>query len=51
MRLHPTVNEGVLKFLGLEQILKNSLTGTPIGGAKAGSDFDPKGKSETEIMR
>lgn len=51
IRLHPTVNEGVLKFLGLEQILKNSLTGTPIGGAKGGSDFDPKGKSETEIMR
>ena len=51
IRLHPTVNEGVLKFLGLEQILKNSLTGIPIGGAKGGSDFDPKGKSETEIMR
>ena len=51
IRLHPTVNEGVLKFLGLEQILKNSLTGTPIGGAKGGSDFDPKGKSETEVMR
>ena len=51
IRLHPTVNEGVLKFLGLEQILKNSLTGTPIGGAKGGSDFDPKGKSENEIMR
>lgn len=51
IRLHPTVNEGVLKFLGLEQILKNSLTGTPIGGAKGGSDFEPKGKSETEIMR
>ena len=51
IRLHPTVNEGVLKFLGLEQILKNSLTGTPIGGAKGGSDFDPKGKSDNEIMR
>lgn len=51
IRLHPTVNEGVLKFLGLGLILKNSLTGTPIGGAKGGSDFDPKGKSETEIMR
>ena len=51
IRLHPTVNEGVLKFLGLEQILKNSLTGTPIGGAKGGSDFDPKGKSDAEIMR
>lgn len=51
IRFHPTVNEGILKFLGLEQILKNSLTGTPIGGAKGGADFDPKGKSETEIMR
>ena len=50
IRLHPTVNEGVLKFLGLEQILKNSLTGTPIGGAKGGSDFDPKGKSDREVM-
>ena len=51
IRLHPTVNEGILKFLGLEQVLKNSLTGTPIGGAKGGSDFDPKGKSDNEIMR
>ena len=51
LRLHPTVNEGVLRFLGFEQIFKNSLTGTAIGGAKGGSDFDPKGKSETEIMR
>ncbi len=51
IRLHPTVNEGILKFLGLEQILKNSLTGTPIGGAKGGADFDPKGKSDNEIMR
>ena len=51
LRLHPTVNEGILRFLGFEQIFKNSLTGTAIGGAKGGSDFDPKGKSETEIMR
>lgn len=51
IRFHPTVNEGILKFLGLEQILKNSLTGTPIGGAKGGADFDPKGKSEIEVMR
>ncbi len=51
IRLHPSVNEGVLKFLGFEQVFKNSLTGTAIGGAKGGSDFDPKGKSETEIMR
>ena len=51
LRFHPTVNEGVLKFLGFEQIFKNSLTGTPIGGGKGGSDFDPKGKSDNEIMR
>lgn len=51
IRFHPSVNEGILKFLGLEQILKNSLTGTPIGGGKGGADFEPKGKSETEIMR
>ena len=51
IRLHPSVNEGVLKFLGFEQVFKNSLTGTAIGGAKGGSDFDPKGQSETEIMR
>ena len=51
LRFHPTVNEGVLKFLGFEQILKNSLTGLPIGGAKGGSDFDPKGKSDFEIMK
>lgn len=51
LRFHPSVNEGILKFLGFEQIFKNSLTGTPIGGAKGGSDFDPKGKSENEIMR
>lgn len=51
LRLHPSVNLGVLKFLGFEQIFKNSLTGLAIGGAKGGSDFDPKGKSELEIMR
>lgn len=51
LRFHPTVNVGVLKFLGFEQIFKNSLTGTPIGGAKGGSDFDPKGKSDNEVMR
>ena len=51
LRFHPTVNEGVLKFLGFEQIFKNSLTGTQIGGGKGGSDFDPKGKSDNEIMR
>ena len=50
LRFHPSVNESVLKFLGLEQILKNSLTGLPIGGAKGGSDFDPKGKSDREVM-
>ncbi len=51
LRFHPSVNLSIVKFLGLEQILKNSLTGLPIGGAKGGSDFDPKGKSDTEIMR
>ena len=51
LRFHPTVNKGVLKFLGFEQILKNSLTGLPIGGAKGGSDFNPKGKSDFEIMK
>ena len=51
LRFHPTVNEGVLKFLGFEQILKNSLTGLSIGGAKGGSDFNPKGKSDFEIMK
>ena len=50
IRLHPSVNIGIIKFLGLEQILKNSLTGLPIGGGKGGSDFDPKGKSDREIM-
>lgn len=51
LRFHPSVNLSILKFLGLEQILKNSLTGLPIGGGKGGSDFDPKGKSDNEIMR
>jgi len=51
LRFHPTVNEGILKFLGFEQIFKNALTGLPIGGAKGGSDFDPKGKSDFEIMK
>jgi len=51
LRLHPTVNQGIIKFLGFEQILKNSLTGLPIGGGKGGSDFDPKGKSDNEVMR
>ena len=51
IRLHPSVYEGILKFLGFEQIFKNSLTGLPIGGAKGGSDFDPKGKSDMEVMR
>ncbi len=51
LRFHPTVTEEVLKFLGFEQILKNSLTGLPIGGAKGGSDFDPKGKSDFEVMK
>ncbi|MEG1657266.1 MAG: NADP-specific glutamate dehydrogenase, partial [Christensenellaceae bacterium] len=51
LRFHPSVNIGIIKFLGFEQILKNSLTGTPIGGGKGGSDFDPKGKSDNEIMR
>ncbi|MGH1600756.1 NADP-specific glutamate dehydrogenase [Campylobacter majalis] len=51
LRFHPTVNLGVLKFLGFEQIFKNSLTGVALGGGKGGSDFDPKGKSDNEIMR
>ena len=51
LRLHPSVNLSVIKFLGFEQILKNSLTGLPIGGGKGGSDFDPKGKSDNEVMR
>lgn len=51
LRFHPSVYEGIIKFLGFEQIFKNSLTGLPIGGAKGGSDFDPKGKSDLEVMR
>lgn len=51
LRLHPTVNLSIMKFLGFEQIFKNSLTGLPIGGGKGGSDFDPKGKSDGEVMR
>ena len=51
IRLHPSVNASILKFLGFEQTFKNSLTGLPMGGAKGGSDFDPKGKSEGEVMR
>lgn len=50
LRLHPSVNQGILKFLGFEQTFKNSLTGLPIGGGKGGSDFDPKGKSDREVM-
>src|SRR3990167_4400417 len=51
LRFHPTVNLSILKFLGFEQIFKNALTGLPLGGAKGGSDFDPKGKSDGEVMR
>nr|WP_224400595.1 NADP-specific glutamate dehydrogenase [Corynebacterium poyangense] len=51
LRFHPSVNLGIIKFLGFEQIFKNSLTGLPIGGGKGGSDFDPKGKSDGEVMR
>ena len=51
LRFHPSVNQGIIKFLGFEQIFKNSLTGLPIGGGKGGSDFDPKGKSDAEVMR
>lgn len=50
LRLHPSVNQGIVKFLGFEQIFKNALTGLPIGGGKGGSDFDPKGKSDREVM-
>ncbi len=50
MRFHPSVNQGILKFLGFEQTFKNSLTGLPIGGGKGGSNFDPKGKSDREVM-
>lgn len=51
IRLHPSVNQSIIKFLGFEQVLKNSLTGLPMGGGKGGSDFDPKGRSDNEIMR
>ena len=51
LRLHPTVNQSILKFLGFEQVFKNSLTTLPMGGGKGGSDFDPKGKSDNEVMR
>ena len=51
LRFHPSVNPSVLKFLAFEQIFKNALTGIPMGGGKGGSDFDPKGKSEDEVMR
>lgn len=51
LRFHPSVNEGIIKFLGFEQIFKNALTGLPIGGGKGGCDFDPKGKSDAEVMR
>lgn len=51
IRFHPSVNASIIKFLGFEQIFKNALTGMPIGGGKGGSDFDPKGKSDGEIMR
>ncbi len=51
LRFHPSVNQSVLKFLGFEQVLKNSLTGLPMGGGKGGSNFDPKGKSDAEVMR
>ncbi|MCI9487446.1 MAG: NADP-specific glutamate dehydrogenase [Lachnospiraceae bacterium] len=50
LRFHPSVNQGIVKFLGFEQIFKNALTGLPIGGGKGGSDFDPKGKSDREVM-
>lgn len=51
LRFHPSVNQSIIKFLGFEQCLKNSLTGLPLGGGKGGSDFDPKGKSDAEVMR
>ena len=51
LRFHPSVNQSIMKFLGFEQIFKNALTGLPIGGGKGGSDFDPKGKSDNEIMK
>ena len=51
LRFHPSVNLGIVKFLGFEQVFKNAITGLPIGGAKGGADFDPKGKSDSEVMR
>lgn len=51
LRFHPTVNQSIVKFLGFEQIFKNALTGQPIGGGKGGSNFNPKGKSDSEVMR
>jgi glutamate dehydrogenase (NADP+) len=51
LRFHPSVYEGIIKFLGFEQTFKNSLTGLPMGGGKGGSDFDPQGKSDMEVMR
>ncbi|MCS5529702.1 MAG: hypothetical protein NZ732_03055, partial [Candidatus Poseidoniales archaeon] len=51
LRFHPSVNQSILKFLAFEQLFKNSLTGLPMGGGKGGSDFDPKGKSDAEVMR
>jgi glutamate dehydrogenase (NADP+) len=51
LRFHPSVNLGILKFLGFEQVFKNSLTTLPMGGGKGGSDFDPKGRSDAEVMR
>ena len=51
LRFHPSVNLSIVKFLGFEQIFKNALTGLPMGGAKGGADFDPKGKSDAEVMR
>ncbi len=51
LRFHPSVNASILKFLGFEQVFKNSLTTLPMGGGKGGSDFDPKGKSDNEVMR
>ncbi|MDN6491042.1 MAG: glutamate dehydrogenase, partial [Yaniella sp.] len=51
LRFHPSVNLGIVKFLGFEQIFKNAITGLPIGGGKGGSDFDPKGRSDLEVMR
>ena len=50
LRFHPSVNLSIIKFLGFEQVYKNALTGMPIGGGKGGSDFDPKGRSDTEII-